>query len=176
MGSAPRILPAPSASPLPPDDYFSINTTFCENVIGKPEKVIENIDNALNAVPEPPEIELGDSLINKILQDDYINDNVLIEETIEEIKDGYNFHQIKDAFDEGKVPPQLEFFFGKDNENFVNACNLIGPDEENNEFVSFLWSDMGQNLMTDNSLSIHIESGNIFMTIITQMKISIIFY
>ena len=82
--------------------------------------------------------------------------------TIEEIKDEYNFDQIKDTFDEGKVPPQIEFFFGTDNENFVNACNLIELHEDNNEFVSFLSFHMVQNLMTDNSLSIHIERGNVF--------------
>ena len=97
---APRIPPTPSASPLSSDDYFLIKflTKFGENVIEKPAKVIENIDNALNKVPEPPEIELEDSLINvlskkvdEILQDDYVNDNVLNETTIEEIKDKYNF-------------------------------------------------------------------------------------
>ena len=82
--------------------------------------------------------------------------------TIEEIKDVYNFDQIKDTFDEGKVPPQIEFFFGRDNENFVNACNLIELHEDNNEFVSFLSFHMVQNLMTDNSLSIHMERGNAF--------------
>ena len=34
--------------------------------------------------------------------------------------------------------------------------------ENNNEFVSFLSSDMGQNIMTNNSLSIQIETGYIF--------------
>ena len=63
--------------PLPPDDYFLINTKIGENAIEKPEKVIENIDNALNEVTELPDIEHGDSLINvlstkadEILQDD----------------------------------------------------------------------------------------------------------
>ena len=34
--------------------------------------------------------------------------------------------------------------------------------EDNNEFISFLCSDNEQNIMTNNSLSIHIESGNVF--------------
>ena len=57
---------------------------------------------------------------------------------------------------------QLEFFYGGDNDNFVQACNLLSPNEDNNEFISMLCSDQGQNIMTSNSLSIHIESGNIF--------------
>ena len=140
-----------------------------ENVKKKPEKVIENIDNELSEIPEPPEIELANWIIyilstkaDEILQDGYINDNALNEKTIEEIKNEYNFDQIKDAFDEGKVPTQREFFFGRDNDNFVNASNLTELDEDNNEFVSFHCSDMEQNMMTDNSLSIHIESRNIF--------------
>ena len=57
---------------------------------------------------------------------------------------------------------QLEFFYGGNNDNFVQACNLLSPNEDNNEFISLLCSDQGQNIMTSNSLSIHIESGNIF--------------
>ena len=112
---------------LPPDDYLLINTKFGENIIEKLEKVIGNIDNELSEIPEPPEIKLGDSLINvlstnadEILQDDYINNNILIEKTIEVIKDEYNLDQIKDTLDEGKVPSQLEIYFDGDNENFLN--------------------------------------------------------
>ena len=86
--------PVPPALALLPYDYFLINTKVGENVIEKPEKVIENIDNALNKVNELPEIELEDSLINvlstnadEILQNDYINDNVLNKKTIKEVKD-----------------------------------------------------------------------------------------
>ena len=44
---------------------------------------------------------------------------------------------------------QLNFFF------FL-------PSNENREFIVFLLSDLGQNLMMNNNLSIHTESGNIF--------------
>ena len=61
-----------------------------------------------------------------------------------------------------KYPPQVEFFFGGDNDNFVHACNFLSLDEDNNELISFLCSDTGQNIIANNSLSIHIESGDIF--------------
>ena len=96
-----------------------------------------------------------------IIQNSYVNDKVLNEKNIEDSKEEYNFEETKDHFDDGRVPPKLEFFFSGDNENFVNACNLIGLDQENNEFVSFCL-DMGQNMMTDSNLLIHIERGNIF--------------
>ena len=135
----------------------------------KTEKVIENTDNALNEIPDPLKIELGDPLLdvlstkaNDIIQDDYVNDKVLNEKSIEDIKDEYNFEEIKDSFDDGSIPPQLEFSFGGDNDNFLNARNLIGLNEDNNKFVSLLCSDMGQNKLTSNSLSIHVENGNMF--------------
>ena len=86
----------------------------------------------------------------KILEDDYINDKILEDKTLEQ-------DEIKDAFDDGKTPPQLEFLFGGDNNNFVQACNFLSLNEDNNEFVSFLCSDRGQNIMTNNSFSIHVE-------------------
>ena len=62
-----------------------------------------------------------------------------------------------------KSPPQLElFFFGGENENFVNASDFLSPKEDNNELISFLCPVMGQKIMTNNSLSIHVESGDIF--------------
>ena len=81
---------------------------------------------------------------------------------IEQIKEKYNFDKIKDAFDHAAVPAQLDFFYGGGNANFVRTCNLSSPNKDNNEFVSFLCSDRGPNIMAYNSLSIHIESGNVF--------------
>ena len=70
---------------MPDDNYFLTNTKFDEIVIKeKTEKVIKNIDNALNEFPDPPKIE-----------DVYVNDKVLNEKNIEDIKDEYNFEEIK---------------------------------------------------------------------------------
>ena len=40
----------------------------------------------------------------------------------------------------------------------VTFCHLITT----TEFIAFFVSDEGQNIMTNNNLSIHVESGNIF--------------
>ena len=117
----------------------------------KEEKVIDGIDTVIYELPHPPKIEIGNLLLHVltteaegILEDDYVNDKVIQEKTIEQIKDEYNFDDIKDAFDEGKIPPQLEYFFGGHNDNFVHACNFLSLNEDNNEFISFLCSDTGQ--------------------------------
>ena len=77
------------------------------------------------------------------------------------IKEEYKLDKIKDAFDEGKIPPQLEFLFGADNDNFLLTGNFLSLSENNNELASFLCSDLGKNIMTNNGLSIHIETGDI---------------
>ena len=81
------------------------------------EKIIEDIDTSIHEIPEPPNVELCDPLLNvlstdvkDILKSNYITDKEIGDKTIEQIKDEYNFDQIKDAFDEGQIPSQLEFF------------------------------------------------------------------
>ena len=73
---------------------------------------------AIYKIPNPPKITIGDPLLNilstdadDILKDDYVNDKVLENKTIEQIKDEYNFDDIKDAFDDGQVSPSLNVFW-----------------------------------------------------------------
>lgn len=98
-----------------------------------------------------PEIEIGDPLLNvlstdveEILKYDYVSDKVLEDRTIEQIRDEYSFDEIKDAFSEGQIPPQLEFFLGGENDNFVHTCNFLLFSKDNNESISFLSSDIGK--------------------------------
>ena len=55
------------------------------------------------------------------------------------LKKEHNFDEIKDAFDHAAVPVQLEFFYGGDNENFVRACKILSPNEDDNEYKAFFY-------------------------------------
>ena len=44
--------------------------------------------------------------VEKNLTDDYVNDRKLHDKTLEQIKEEYNFDEVKDAFDEGKKTPR----------------------------------------------------------------------
>ena len=72
------------------------------------------------------------------------------------------FKEIKEDFYEAAVPRQLDFFYGEENSNFNQVIKFLSPSNENREFITFLLSNQEQNLMANNSLSIHIESGDIF--------------
>ena len=86
----------------------------------KPEKkqILEDIDTTIYEAPEPPKIEIGYPLLDflstdakRILADDFVNRGELQDRTMEQIKEEYKFDEIKDAFDEGKIPLSLNFFW-----------------------------------------------------------------
>ena len=54
------------------------------------------------------------------------------------------------------------FFYSGDSKQFVNALEFIGLSPINREFSAFLLSGQGRKTMTQNKLSIHVESGDIF--------------
>ena len=75
----------------------------------------------------------------------------------------YKIKEIRDSMDEtAQVPESIYFFYGGESEKFVNALEFIGLSPINREFSAFFLSDLGRKTMTQNKLSIHVESGNIF--------------
>ena len=75
----------------------------------------------------------------------------------------YKIKEIRDSMDEtAQVPESIYFFYGGESEQFVNVLEFIGLSPINREFNAFLLSDLGRKTMTQNKLSIHVESGNIF--------------
>ena len=70
---------------------------------------------------------------------------------------------MKDYMDEtGQFLESIYFFNGGDSQQFVDALEFIGLSPINREFAAFLLSDLGRQKMTQNKLSIHVESGDIF--------------
>ena len=115
---------APLLSPPPPYSFprrtTNANTTratwFGEAALEKSEQgLVIEIDDILEDVPSPLTLKLEDEILNvlddaeNVLQNDYVSDRMLNGNRIEEIKEEYNFDDIKNEFDEGHVPPSLEF-------------------------------------------------------------------
>ena len=70
---------------------------------------------------------------------------------------------MKDTMDEtDQVPQHIYFFYGGESKNLLDALQFIGLSPINKEFAAFLLSGLGRQTMTQNKLSIHVESGNIF--------------
>ena len=96
---------------------------------------------------------------------------------IKETKEEYVFHETKDAFDEGTIPPQLDFFYGGEHlsDNFKHACIFLSLNYENIGFADFLCSDRGQNIMTNDSLYM-LNPETFFTRISTRIKIFILYF
>ena len=118
-----------------------------------------------------PTLELGDKLIDTLRteaeglfnssapptkkeQEDEVLKNIIYE---------YNIDGMKNTMDEtGQVPENIYFFYGGDSQQFVDSFEFTGLSSINREFATFLLSELGRQTMTQNKLSIHVESGDIF--------------
>ena len=61
-----------------------------------------------------------------------------------------------------RMPDNIYFFYGGDSQQFVDALEFLGLGPINREFAAVLLSDLRRKTMTQNKLSIHVESGDIF--------------
>ena len=162
--------PRPPGKFTPANNLFGSQTqTLTREKEETKDKVLEEIDEKIHEIPDLPKLEQGNGLVSHlgaeakdILEGKLVNSKKLEDDALENIKEGHGFEEIKDAFDEGAVPEQLEFFYGGENEIFARACNFWSLGNVNREFIAFIISDIGKNIMTNSSLSKHIESKNIF--------------
>ena len=93
------------------------------------------------------------------------------EEILKDIMDEYEIEKIRDTMDEStQVPESIYLFYGGDSDQFVNALEFLGLSPINREFGSLLLSDLGRQTMTQNKLSIYVESEKFSMIAITLEK------
>ena len=64
--------------------------------------------------------------------------------------------------DKGNVPENIYFFYGGKSDNLYRALEFVGLSPMNRGFEAFLMSDLGRQVMTENKISIHVESRYIF--------------
>ena len=141
VSPAPRPL-TPAAPPLSPLAFAPSNNLYGSQTqtLTREKEEIKNVvqkdlDDKIYELPnDPPNLELGDGLANilgpeaeDILDEGFINKKELENEVLENIKEEYDFEEIKDAFDEASVPHQLEFFYDSINQNFIQTCYFLSP-------------------------------------------------
>ena len=117
-----------------------------------------------------PDLELGDKLGNmlgteaqSLFDKDSLTKKEEEDEILKDLMEEYSIKNIRDTMHETALVPESFFFFnGGDSDEFVKALEFIGLSTINREFSAFLLSDLGRKIMTQNKLSIHVESGDIF--------------
>ena len=137
------------------------------------EKTKIEIDDFLYELPDDgmPHLELGDKLAGILGAEgeDLFDANAPLpkkeeeDEILQKVIEEYDIAGMKEIMDEtGQVPESIYFFDRGDSQNSVDALEFIGPSPINREFAAFLLSDLGRQTMTQNKLTIHVESGDIF--------------
>ena len=129
-------------------------TRFGEAVLEKSkQELLKEIDNILENVPPPPKLEVADKILSvlddaeNVLPNDYLSEKTLNTKNIEEIKNEYNFDDIKNQLDEGHVSPFLNIFYGGENESFCRNCDMLGLNENNSIFTDFISSEKGAEML-----------------------------
>ena len=78
-----------------------------------------------------------------------------------------NVQSIIKELKDGKLPDQLKFFSGKEKEENLlktHACkNVSILNKGNEEFLQYLASKYGRDVLQKNELKIHLESGEIYL-------------
>ena len=91
-----------------------------------------------------------------------------IDEIVDEQNDKTNelsidkMTNILQQIDNEKIPLELEFFGGGENQLFDNYVKVLGHSPNSLEFVHFLQSDECKEILLANKLKIHVEIGNIY--------------
>lgn len=169
FGAQPSSFNRSNAGTQLPTNLFGSQTATLmkqkQNIAPKDDVSIQ-IDDTIYELPEQSNLELGDALIDSlgVKANDLLNSNFITKQeendaALEQIKQDCNFDEIKDTFDQGNIHESIEFFYGGDNKNFAQNIEFLKPNSDNREFVAFLLSDLGRNIMTSNRLSIHIANG-----------------
>ena len=133
-------------------------------------KTQEEVDDFLYELPDlMPELVLVHGLLNRLgtEAEDLFNLDAPPskkeeeEEILKDIMGEYETDKIRDTMDEkGEIPKSI--YYGGDSEQFNNALEFIGLSPINREFGAFLMFDLGCKIMTQNKLTIHVDSGDIF--------------
>lgn len=84
------------------------------------------IDDSIYELPDQPNLELVDGLLdtfgveaNDLLDQKFVTKQEEADDVLEQIKDYYNFDDIKNVFDDDIVHESVDFFYGGVSENFV---------------------------------------------------------
>ena len=155
--------PPPSSSPKPERKKFFPYTTKIRkddnnNTNNDVDLEYDDYDtNFFRPIPQE-KITLDDNLhgifpeVDKVFQTD-----------TDQATTNNRFEDFRKTLEKGQIPRELEFFNGGENQNFRANLNALGLSQENSDFVDYLTSEYCRDVLERDNISIHIDSGDIFI-------------
>ena len=136
--------------------------TLSDNrLIGELERVIDKEKPKENIVPDEEIVFTLPKIPTFLNNDNFEVKKQTTEQENKERDDGINIQKIQDEIDSGNIPSEYEFYFGCPNRNFFLKLSTLNLSSDNSDFIDFLSSDVGSQILRKNQFSIHIETGNI---------------
>ena len=80
----------------------------------------------------------------------------------QELFDEFSLKYLHEEINEGKVPTELEFYFGGENKNFFLKCLTLDLDDKNKNFIDFIASEIDEEIFLQSTLSIYLKTGNVY--------------
>ena len=128
---------------------------------------IENVIEKEKPKEQEKEITPSDPLLeyfknaDEILNDNFIPEKEKNEAELENFKKQYQIDTLTDEIDQGHIPAILEFYFGDPDDSFFAKILDLNPDEDTMPFMQFLATDYGSQIMKQNRLFIHSNTGDV---------------
>ena len=133
-----------------------------DRLIGELERVIEKEKPKEEIVPDENIIFSLPKIPTILENEDFEIKQEIKKQKDDEIYEEIGLTRLKDEIGAGKIPKEIEFYFGRKIYNFFLMCSRLGLNKDNKNFIDFLSSDIGSQIFRENMLSVHIETGNIF--------------
>ena len=114
--------------------------------------------NFFRPISPPEKITLDENLQNVFPDADRV-----FEAEPDEAKENYAFEESSSTLERGEIPRELEFFTGGENTNFRQRLDMLDLNKNNSNFVDYLTSEECRDALERDNISIHIDSGDIFI-------------
>ena len=151
----PELPPKPAFFPKPTIDNFARHLT----------KIVDEENNTIEITPKKPQVNFDERNLSEQLQEIFPDINQVIEEDDVKFKENIeNLTKIltKIGEDDEDTLFELEFFVGGKNKKFDDHICGLGFSTDILEFLDFIQSNQCKQILINNKLKIHIETGNIY--------------
>ena len=126
-------------------------------------KIIDDEKNTIQIIPKKKEVGLNETNLSEQLSKIFPNINEVNKQDEEKFKEDVNYlMEILTRIGEDDTPLEFEFFTGGKNKKKFYINRDIGPSSNNLDFLDFLQSNQCKQVLVNNKVKIHIETGNIY--------------
>ena len=126
-------------------------------------KIIDDEKNTIQIIPKKKEVGLNETNLSEQLSKIFPNINEVNKQDEEKFKEDVNYlMEILTRIGEDDTPLEFEFFTGGKNKKKIYINRDIGPSSNNLDFLDFLQSNQCKQVLVNNKVKIHIETGNIY--------------